>query len=305
MSIKGYPDQNKHSDGKPQYATVGPVREQQQALDVIAHQFHQVIGADAAEAASTTRVIVATAHAALVGDVISFTSGNLDTKEYRVSETSANAITTSEKMSEAPAAADTFNILRAKYPVVNDSGQLSIAATIDATKDAGNVDADTLRVVIASDNVPLSVDDGGSSLTVDGTVAATQSGTWNVGTVTTVSGVTTVSTLTTVTNPIGTTATGSNQAKGKVAGSALTGTYATVLTPGFIARLLALFNSCNDTILVSLDGGTTDGLELEAGESLTLDLGANGRHLASGVNIQAKHAGAAPTAGTLRITAVG
>jgi hypothetical protein len=45
---------------------------------------------------------------------------------------------------------------------------------------------------------PMPVSDNGGSLTVDGTVAATQSGTWNVGTVTTVSAVTTVTTVTTV-----------------------------------------------------------------------------------------------------------
>jgi hypothetical protein len=44
-----------------------------------------------------------------------------------------------------------------------------------------------LTVLPVSDNgSTLSVDDGSGSLTVDGTVAATQSGTWNVGTVTTV-----------------------------------------------------------------------------------------------------------------------
>lgn len=62
----------------------------------------------------------------------------------------------------------------------------------------GGVEAAALRVTIASDSTGvLSVDDNGASLTVDGTVAATQSGTWNVGTVTTV---TTVSTLTNITN---------------------------------------------------------------------------------------------------------
>jgi hypothetical protein len=62
---------------------------------------------------------------------------------------------------------------------------------------SGVVDADTQRVSIATDNVvhiddnssTISVDDGAGSLTVDGTVAATQSGTWNVGTVTSVTNV--------------------------------------------------------------------------------------------------------------------
>jgi len=53
--------------------------------------------------------------------------------------------------------------------------------------------ANSLPVAIASNQTVIPVSDNSSSLTVDGTVAATQSGTWNVGTVT---GVTTVSTLT-------------------------------------------------------------------------------------------------------------
>lgn len=45
----------------------------------------------------------------------------------------------------------------------------------------GGLEATALRVTIASDSTGVvSVDDGGSSLTVDGTVAATQSGTWTV-----------------------------------------------------------------------------------------------------------------------------
>lgn len=66
----------------------------------------------------------------------------------------------------------------------------SISGTAILWEDA----SDTLRAVSAAK--PLPVGDGGGSLTVDGTVAATQSGTWNVGTVTTVTGVTTVSTVT-------------------------------------------------------------------------------------------------------------
>ncbi len=149
MSIKGYADKFKSADGAPDFATLNPVRESQYGLDVITHGTCQVIGADAAEAGSTTRSIVATAHAALVGDVISWTSGSLNTKEYRVASVSTNAIVVSEAMSVAPTAADTFNILRQKVSIVNSSGQPTIAATIDADKGTGAVSADTLRMVDA------------------------------------------------------------------------------------------------------------------------------------------------------------
>jgi hypothetical protein len=58
----------------------------------------------------------------------------------------------------------------------------------------GGTEATAQRVTIANDSTGLlSVDDNGGSLTVDGTVAATQSGTWNIGTVTTVTAVTAIS----------------------------------------------------------------------------------------------------------------
>lgn len=45
----------------------------------------------------------------------------------------------------------------------------------------GGVEASALRVTIASDSTGVvSIDDNGESITVDGTVAATQSGTWNI-----------------------------------------------------------------------------------------------------------------------------
>lgn len=56
-----------------------------------------------------------------------------------------------------------------------------VTATVTAT------DLD-IRPLVNTDVV--TIEDGGGSITVDGTVAATQSGTWDVGTVTTVTGIT-------------------------------------------------------------------------------------------------------------------
>ena len=75
MSIKGYPDKFKTDAGAPDFATLNPVRQGQFGIDVISHTYCQLIGADAAEASCTTRIITATAHVAKVGDIISFTSG--------------------------------------------------------------------------------------------------------------------------------------------------------------------------------------------------------------------------------------
>ena len=59
-----------------------------------------------------------------------------------------------------------------------------VDGTLDATTAiaaGGGVEAGALRVTVASDSTGvLSVDDNGASLTVDGTVASTQSGTWSI-----------------------------------------------------------------------------------------------------------------------------
>jgi len=402
MTIKAYPDQAKSQDGKTQYVTANPVREQQYALDVIAHAFTQRIGTDTAETGSTTRIIKATGHVAIKGDVIGFTAGNLDNSEYRVESVATDYITLSEIMSEAPANGDAFEILRQRSAVLGGDGSLGVSFSNDT--DAGNSGANTLRVVIATDQDVIPVSDNGASLTVDAvnldirdltsasdSVAAVQSGTWTVDlsasstvsvenlptTVDTNTGAAGASTLRSVlatrheavatplaaqlsngtaavaydsgaagatvlrtvlatrheaaATPVATrTGNGTNfddynagaataatprmavaatnlayTAKGKIAGTALTGSYATLLNPTSDLRIIAIFNSCNDTIMVSLDGGTTDSFELEAGESISLDLAANGLKFDNAVNISAKHAGAAPTLGTVRASGIG
>lgn len=74
------------------------------------------------------------------------------------------------------------------------------------TVQPGNT-ANTTAWLVTGTGGTFPVTDSGGSLTVDGTVAATQSGTWNVGTVTTV---TTVAAVTAITNalPAGTNAIG-------------------------------------------------------------------------------------------------
>lgn len=63
---------------------------------------------------------------------------------------------------------------------VGVSGSVVVTNTVLSVV-GGGTEATAQRVTIASDSTGLlSVDDNGGSLTVDGTVAATQSGTWNI-----------------------------------------------------------------------------------------------------------------------------
>lgn len=352
MSIKGYADQEKSNTGAggQQYVTVNPVREQQNALDVLAHIFHQVIATDAAEAGSTTTVIVATGHAALVGDAINWTSGALEDNEYRVKAVATDAITVSETMSVAPSAADTFKILRPKIPTVSPDGELTVGVTFANDTNYGVVGDDTLRTASQIGNATGGADfntgvigaqtlrvglasDQLSTLATEATLGAIEAllttidadtsslATEDFATQTTLALVATEATLLTLATEttaaaIQTAVEGTLDvapvlsnlaytASGKIAGTSLTGSYATLLDPSSDIRILNLFNSCNATIFVSLDGGSTDSMELEVGESVSLDLGANGLKFANAVNISAKHAGAVPTAGTIRASGIG
>lgn len=72
---------------------------------------------------------------------------------------------------------------------IGDVDVTSVPAPLSTS--GGGTEAAALRVTIANDSTGvLSIDDNGSSITVDGTVAATQSGTWNIATVTTLTGIT-------------------------------------------------------------------------------------------------------------------
>lgn len=94
-----------------------------------------------------------------------------------------------------------------------------------------------------------------------------------------------------------------NTARGKIAGTSLTGSYATLLSMGGAARHVSIFNSCDEAVLVSFNAGTTDTLELDAGEYFSCDYAALGMQVGSST-IQAKHAGTVPASGSIRAVIV-
>ena len=88
--------------------------------------------------------------------------------------------------------------------------------------------ANSLPVVIASDQSAVPITDNGGSITVDGTVAATQSGTWNInnisGTVSLPTGAATEATLSTLNTKVNNTGASAQQVQGNTAaGAALAG----------------------------------------------------------------------------------
>lgn len=170
-------------------------------------------------------------------------------------------------------------------------------------------------VVIASDQsaVPVS-----GSVTVSGTVAATQSGTWNIGTLTSLTnalpagtniigkvGIDQTTPGTTngvVVNTIApvTTTTAVFQAEGAVAFGSITNAYVTLFTPTAATKILQMRNNTDAAISVSFDSGTTTNYTLDSGDMVSFDLLANALVMST-TAIQVKYAVGAPTSGSFRI----
>lgn len=168
--IKGFPSNNKVSTQRDlAYANVEPVNLQKDGLAVKTYQYCRVVAADAVEALSTTSIIVATAHVAQRGDVISFTSGALSGQEFVVSSIATNSITLSEVMTAAPAAADTFNILRNKTPVVDATGNVVFSPGPLQYVKNGVTTQVSIDTAVAANSTPLPVliTGAGGSVTIN------------------------------------------------------------------------------------------------------------------------------------------
>jgi len=154
MNLRGYTNNEKEDRLRAEHTTLSPVGQHKFALDVKSHGSVSEYATDAVEAGSTTSVINATAHAALVGDMIRFTSGALTGIEADVISVSANTITLGQTLSSAPVAAVTFSILRPTSLTLTTSG--GFASTVSFTRDGSNqvVTEDT---VTPANNRPLPV----------------------------------------------------------------------------------------------------------------------------------------------------
>lgn len=148
--------------------------------------------------------------------------------------------------------------------------------------------------------------------------AALPAGTNKIGAITTVDTVTAVTTVSTVTAvtaitnalPAGTNAIGSViatataaatfQAEGSIAFGSLTNAYQTIFTPSASTKILQMRNNTNVAVSISFDAGTTLNYVLDAGDTVSLDLVANGLIMTT-TAIQAKYTVGAPASGSVRV----
>lgn len=91
---------------------------------------------------------------------------------------------------------------------------------------------------------------------------------------------------------------------GLIAFGSLTTSYQTVITTGGSFRSVAVRNDTNATLIVSLNGGSTDSLTLESGDAILWDLKTMGRTIPVSTALQAKYTGSAPTQGSIHINGV-
>lgn len=97
------------------------------ALNISAPLFARQDLGDSAETGSTASTIVATAHAAKLGDWIWFHAGNLNRQVRRVASTTTNSFTVSSPFSTAPANGDAFYIYTQGLVRVSSTGVAQVA----------------------------------------------------------------------------------------------------------------------------------------------------------------------------------
>lgn len=145
---KGYSSQEKDDRLTAQFSTVEPVRDLQNGLSVLAHQFVTQVGSNAAQAGSTSSRIIAAGHSARKGDIIQFTSGTFLNREVKVWSVGSGTIDLAETLPSAVPVGSTFQILRHKYPLVDNAGSVSITGSISFAEEATAADGGALPALI-------------------------------------------------------------------------------------------------------------------------------------------------------------
>lgn len=93
------------------------------------------------------------------------------------------------------------------------------------------------------------------------------------------------------------------QALGSIVAASLTSSYQVLLTPGGDYKQLSLTNTCDEDLVVSLDAGTTNHVQLPKYTVRTFDYGALGLHITSAA-IHVKYDTVAPTEGKVTAAVV-
>lgn len=159
------------------------------------------------------------------------------------------------------------NTLRSAAQIGNATGAAAFGT--------GTSNAQTLRVVLPNDQPAVSVVQGTSPWVVSGTTTA------------------------------GTAALAFSTKSATTACTGLTAAYAILVTLPANGCVIHVFNGCNGSWILSINSGASDYMELESGQSVSVDFCSNGRHIPSGTSIQAKDGAVPPTTGNLNVSVAG
>lgn len=143
-------DRNDRADNA---RTGQPVLYNRFGLDMLAYLFVQLVVADAVDSATDT-IITAASHSAREGDVIRFTSGTYNGYTVSVFAVTTNTITLGQTLPAAPTAADTFDILRFRFPTLDSGGSITTSngGSSSLTTEAQATIADTSTAVLAANS---------------------------------------------------------------------------------------------------------------------------------------------------------
>lgn len=154
MSVKVAPSQERLIHTKTEHVTGHDIGGKQRAMQVIGKSVHIETAGVLVEAGSVKYTLVATGHAARIGDLIRFTVGANLGVELPVVSVATNTIVLGATISGViNTGVDRFDLLRYITPVVDSSGSLPI--TLTSTSVVDQIDTTPLLDVSAT-NIPKS-----------------------------------------------------------------------------------------------------------------------------------------------------
>lgn len=141
--------------GSGNHLTGSPAPNNKWALDVRNLGTVSVVDTAVSVESYTNNTITATAHKAIIGDIIKFATGDLTSREFTVLSVDTDTIVVGEDFDVAPTALDTFNIYRPTSQVISSTGSASTIVQFSLNASAQDVLKNT---VTPANNKPLPVE---------------------------------------------------------------------------------------------------------------------------------------------------
>jgi len=285
---------------KVEPCTRQPVNYGSEALETKSYAYTYILGSVLSSTGGTVSTINLTTSPSgvLSGDIVRITSGTYTGLTFHILSVVGSVITLAADLPAALANGTSLNIERWVPPLMS-SAQGGVSINI---AQAGGVDfalgpqteSKAITVTYPTDRTPVEswFDDfssqrwGNVMMGVEANLSSHPVAVDSIGNLI-------------VANATNSATTALTDARGKIDGPSITNTYSTLLSMSGAARHLALWNSTDQNLLITYDNGTTDNVELDAGEFYSVDFIALGTRLAAST-IKVKWLTAVPKFGSVR-----